>query len=78
MLEDARNALTEIAETADPDKFMRAYDITLPAIERYDIIRLNRQVEGLQMYLWLHGGHSPVTWLLQLFDPKKYERFAAK
>lgn len=73
-LEAAKQALIDIdKKIPEKDLNLISSDLLLSNSTDYDVMRLQRTIEGLQMTIWLNGGTEPWTRLPKLFDYKKYK-----
>lgn len=73
-LEAAKAALIDIdKEIPDEDLVVIEKPIFLNSPIDYDLMRLQRTIEGLQMVIWLNGGFDPSIRLPRLFDHKNYK-----
>lgn len=57
------------------DAFDRDHNPTVSQEEWYMAHRLVRQIEGLQMVLWLNNAPLPNTWLPQYFHPENHAMY---
>lgn len=69
--EAAIQTLKDIALEIKPEQLTKWNDINASPDERYDSLRLVRQIEGLQRVLWLNKGFPPATGLPVFFDHTK-------
>ena len=70
--------LIDMTKNISNEDIIKVDDLNLTLRERYTYIRLARQIEGLQMVIFLNGGVQPVTHFLMLFDRKAYLRRGQK
>lgn len=76
--EAARLSLLDIAQHTNPQYLSKIDSPLNTKEEQYDLIRLVRMIEGLQMILWRNGEREPITWLPQFFDKANYNNYGAK
>lgn len=73
-LEAAQLSLKDIADNCTWEDLRKADTAeNIPVSERYDSIRLNRMIIGLQMVIFRNGGKQPDTWLPMLYEPQGRE-----
>lgn len=68
--------LKDMANELKPEDLEGVDDPRRTPGERYSIMRLLRQIEGLQMVIWLNGGTEPATWLPNLFKKEQRKYYA--